>query len=55
MISTSVIGEVSSSSMVPDRFSSEYVRMVISGNRNSMITVVFINVGPISIWLMFSG
>ena len=27
--------------------------MVISGNTSSMITVVFMKVGPTSIWLMF--
>ena len=32
MIWKSVIGEVSSSSIVPDRFSSEYVRIVIIGS-----------------------
>ena len=48
MISTSVSGEVSSSSIVPDRFSSEYVRIVTIGSRNSISTLAFCSSGRIS-------
>ena len=41
MICTSVTGDVSSSSIVPDRFSSEYVRIVIIGITNRMMTDAF--------------
>jgi hypothetical protein len=41
MISTSLTGDVSSSSMVPERFSSEYVRIVIIGMMKRMMTDAF--------------
>ena len=49
----SVSGEVSSNSIVPDRFSSEYVRIVTIGRRNSTTTVTFWSSGRISCWLTF--
>ena len=55
MIWKSVIGEVRSSSIVPERFSSAYVRMVMSGSTKSRTTVAFSNNGRISIWLMLTG
>ncbi len=40
---------------MPDRFSSEYVRIVTMGSRNRAITVTFWNTGLITCWLTFSG
>ena len=48
-------GEVISSSMVPERFSSANSRMQIMGIRNSPITLVFISTGRTIISLMFIG
>src|SRR6266853_1836098 len=52
-ISKSVMGEVRRSSIVPDRISSEYVRIVIIGRRNRATTVTFWNTGLMSCWLTF--
>jgi hypothetical protein len=41
MICTSVSGDVRRSSIVPDRFSSEYVRIVIIGMTNRMMIAAF--------------
>ena len=54
MIWTSVTGEVSSSSIVPDRFSSEYVRIVMTGIRNRRITATLRSTYRIICWLMFA-
>ncbi len=48
MISKSRTGDVTSSSMVPVRFSSANRRMVIIGIRNSPITLTFENSGRIT-------
>ena len=53
MISKSVSGDVSSSSIVPDRFSSEYDRIVTIGIRNSSRIVTFCSSGRIMTWLTF--
>ena len=53
MICQSVTGDVRSSSIVPDRFSSEYVRIVTIGIRNRTRIVTFWTSGRISCWLMF--
>jgi hypothetical protein len=53
MISTSVTGDVSSSSIVPERFSSEYVRIVIIGMMNRMMTDAFCNTYRMTCWLTF--
>ena len=54
-ISASCSGEVSSSSMVIERFSSENRRIAIIGIRNSPITLVFISSGRITISLTSIG
>ena len=48
MIWKSVSGAVRSSSIVPERFSSEYVRIVTIGRMNRKMTVVFRKTGRIS-------
>ena len=53
MIWKSVSGDVSSSSIVPDRFSSEYVRIVTIGSTNSTTTLTFWSSGRISCSLTF--
>ena len=50
-ICKSVSGEVSSSSIVPERFSSEYVRIVMSGSTNSATTLTFWSSGRIAMLL----
>jgi hypothetical protein len=55
MICTSVIGDVSSSSIVPDRFSSEYVLIVTIGSTKRTTTLIWRMSGRISISLMLIG
>ena len=50
----SVTGEVRSSSIVPDRFSSEYVFIVIIGSRNRTSTLAFCRSGRIMSLLTFT-
>ena len=54
MICRSVSGDVSSSSMVPERFSSANDRMVSIGSRNSRMTAVLPNSGRIMNSLMLT-
>ena len=49
------MGEVSSSSIVPDRFSSAYVRIVIIGSTKSSTTVALSSSGRTNCWLRLSG
>ena len=53
MIWKSVSGDVSSSSMVPDRFSSAYARIVTMGMRKRIRISTFCSSGRISCWLTF--
>ena len=55
MICRSDTGEVSSSSMVPERFSSAYARMVIIGSRKRLMSATFCSSGRIMDWLMLIG
>ena len=55
MICTSVIGDVSSSSIVPDRFSSEYVLIVTIGSTKSTTTLIWRISGRSSMSLMLTG
>ena len=48
-------GEVTSSSMVPVRFSSANSRMVIMGMKNSPITLTFVSSGRITHSFTFIG
>tara|TARA_B100001123_G_C15334706_1_gene1032412 strand:- start:1996 stop:2556 length:561 start_codon:yes stop_codon:yes gene_type:complete len=55
IISTSVTGEVSNNSIVPDRFSSENVRIVTIGSTNKSVTAILPIDGPIKCWFTFMG